>query len=129
MLRRIKDAVDTVDAMGIKSEYKAVVLQVILQRILEAPIRPTVHKTVKPEPKTESKLALPDRIGELISDGFFKEPKGAAEVKMELKNRGYYHGHAAIGMALLGLVRKRVLRRIFESTGGKKQKQYLYTNL
>ncbi len=76
-------------------------------------------------PKASTGL-LNQRLMELVEEDFFTIPKTMSEARAELRNRGYHYSHAAVGMALLGSVRRRVLRRIFETKDDKKQ--YLYTN-
>lgn len=109
-------------------EFRAIAFQTLLQHLLDTGSGPPMLKHVpeKPPESKAAKEALTDRIGDLQSEGFFREPKGAGEIVNELKNRGFYHSFASVGMALLSLVRRRELRRVATKKGGKTQ--FLYTN-
>jgi len=84
-------------------------------------------KSIGPAKRTEGagKSLLHERVLELASEGFFKDPKAAGEIRGELRNRGYAYTLGSIGMALLALTRKKELRRILERKGDKTL--YLYT--
>ena len=73
------------------------------------------------------KSLLHERILELSSEGYFKDPKSANEIRAELRNRGYAYTFSSLGMGLLALTRKKALRRILERKGEKTL--YLYTTL
>ncbi len=117
-------------------DYRRAAFEIILAHSLSspasqagqyAPVRGKLQPSQIPsEPPRTKKRLLPDRIMELVPDGFFKEPKSVGEIKAELKNRGYAYSDATIGMALLSLTRRRDLRRLLEKKGDRTQ--YLYTN-
>lgn len=111
------------DVKEIKREYEKV--RVSLGE-LEVVKRPTAQKQRQKVGHREFRGLLNQRIMELANDDFFKIEKTLAMVVAELKNRGYAYAQPAVGMALLTFVRKRVLRRILEAKGGKKQ--YFYVN-
>jgi hypothetical protein len=122
---RMTDSI--VSKLKISRENQAIAFRVVLEFLLhqEAPLA-QARSVKQPAGKAQSREALTDRIATLCSEGFFKEPKTANEVQDELKNRGAYHSFAAVGMALLALVRNKTIRRVPVEKGGKKQ--YLYTN-
>lgn len=107
----------------IKTEYERV--RVSLGE-LEVVKRPTAQKQRQKFEHKEFRGLLNQRLMELANEDFFKIEKTLAMVVAELKNRGYAYAQPAVGMALLTFVRKKVLRRILEAKGGKKQ--YFYVN-
>jgi hypothetical protein len=126
--QKILQAHSVVSGLAIGKRYQEIAFQTVLNHLLQTSkmsggwIEPQETKLKR----KVAKEALTDRIGELAGEGFFKEPKGASEVLDELKNRGYHHPFASVGMALLSLVRRRELRRVPVGRAGKKQ--FLYTN-
>jgi hypothetical protein len=69
-------------------------------------------------------VGLPGRILNLRDDGFFQNPRTLSEVWSALRERGFYYDRDQVGMALLRLVRRKELRRVFDE--GKKQFVYIY---
>jgi len=105
----------------IKKEYKKAKKD--LERMTS---KTTRLKREREETRKVSTGLLNQRLMELVGEDFFAIPKTMSEARIELMNRGYHYSNAAVGMGLLGFIRRRVLRRIFETKDGKKQ--YLYTN-
>lgn len=70
--------------------------------------RPRRAMKVKTSPTTA------DRIRELIAEGFFDKPKGLAELKAGLEQQGYFYPITTLAARILGLVKRRELRRIKE---------------
>lgn len=122
---RLADSI--ISKLSLSRENRATAFRVVLEYLLrQGTLIQQPHIESQPAAKLKPGEALTDRISMLASEGFFKEPKAANQVQDELENRGAYHSFAAVGMALLALVRKKTLRRVPVEKGGKKQ--YLYTN-
>ena len=64
-----------------------------------------------------SRGGLTQRILELVDDAFLKSPKSSREIRAELQRHGHHYSENTVAMALLRLVRKRVLRRVPKSKG------------
>ena len=85
-------------------------------------------RSSKPQIRVKKKLSPQDRIIELVEDNFFKKPKSPKEIKEDLDTRGHnYNVDPQIRVALLRLVRKRIIRRISDGEG--KNKVYKYVNI
>lgn len=59
-----------------------------------------------------SRPTIASLIGELIDGGFFKQPKELGAIKNALEENGYHYPVTTLSPKLLGLVKKRQLRRI-----------------
>ncbi len=55
------------------------------------------------------------RILELREEGYFDEPRLPADVRTKLRLQGYHHNPNDVGMALLRLAQKKLLRRLHEN--------------
>ena len=122
-------AYSIVSKLAISKKYREIAFETILRQLLQKGLTGETSTSLSEKGRPNAKAAreaLPNRIKELVSEGYFKEPKGTNEVLDELKNRGYHHTFASVGMALLSLVRKRVVRRVPTKVSGKKL--FLYTN-
>lgn len=64
-------------------------------------------------------------IMELVNEGVFDNPQSLAEVAKELRIRARHYSYDHIGVALLRLVRKRILRRIPEKREGREIFTYI----
>jgi hypothetical protein len=53
-----------------------------------------------------------DRIANLKEEGFFNQPKALAEVATELEKGGFLYPVTTLSGVMLGLVQKRLLRRV-----------------
>jgi hypothetical protein len=60
---------------------------------------------------------LPLLISEMISNGFFSEPKPLGELKEALEQNGQFYPVTTLSPAMLRLVRSRQLRRIKDGRG------------
>jgi hypothetical protein len=67
--------------------------------------------------QTKSKPSLPGLISEMISNGFFKEPRHLSALKDALEQNGQFYPVTTLSPAMLRLVRSRQLRRIKDSKG------------
>jgi len=87
----------------------------------ELDIQPQHSSRVAKDAKalTDNMLKARSGIGglldELISDQFFKKPKGIGEVRKQLGNMGHHYPLTSLSGPLMGYVRKRKLRRFKES--------------
>jgi|ERR1043166_821549 hypothetical protein len=63
------------------------------------------------------KPTLMGYISEMISSGFFKQPKQIGAVKAALEESGQFYPTTTLSPALLRLVRARQLRRIKDDSG------------
>jgi hypothetical protein len=59
-------------------------------------------------------------VGELIDANFFKKPKGLGAIKLALEEQGHFYPVTTLSPILLGMVKKRTLRRV------KDNKRWLY---
>ena len=66
---------------------------------------------------TKTKMTLPGLISEMISGGFFKEPRQLAVVKAALEQSGHFYPLTTLSPAMLRLVKARQLRRIKDGQG------------
>jgi hypothetical protein len=67
--------------------------------------------------QTKSKPSLPGLISEMISNGFFKEPRHLSALKDALEQNGQFYPVTTLSPAMLRLVRSRQLRRIKDNKG------------
>ena len=74
-----------------------------------------------PEKGNQVRSQSQQRIIEMLGDGYFDEPRLPSEARDELKVRGFHHNANDVGMALLRLAQKKILRRITVEKG-----QYRY---
>jgi hypothetical protein len=90
--------------------------------------KPRRARTSKPEakaPKTKASPALPDHILKLRDSGFFRQPKTADEVHAKLQPT--YHCEVnRVGMALLRLFDRRLLRKAPKRVGKRKLVAYVW---
>jgi len=61
---------------------------------------------------SSNKLSVADLLLTLATDGFFNKPKTLAEIKHVLEEQGYFYPITTLSGVVLGLVKKRNLRRI-----------------
>ncbi|HEV2491209.1 MAG TPA: hypothetical protein VGT03_15495 [Candidatus Acidoferrales bacterium] len=110
-----KATITTKDGAKVVIEGSAQEVQELLGRF-HAPVKqaksaPTARAGVK------SKKTLPsmtDGILELKQEGFFKKPKGLAEIKEQLASMGMIYEVTSISGTVLALVKNRSLGRIKE---------------
>jgi hypothetical protein len=76
------------------------------------------HKASRPT------TTLADRIAQLAEEGFFGEPRGLSELQAKLAEHGWHYPQQNLSTPLIRLVRKRTLRRLQASEGGKKVWKY-----
>jgi hypothetical protein len=104
--------------------------EVILGSLLSAG---STHASAEAESETKerrrpdapkSTTTLADRIARLASEGFFGEPRGLSELQAKLAEHGWHYPQQNLSTPLIRLVRKRVLRRLQASEGGKKVWKY-----
>jgi len=62
--------------------------------------------------KSYNKLSASDLLLTLAADNFFNKPKTLAEIKHALEEQGYFYPVTTLSGVVLGLVKKRGLRRI-----------------
>lgn len=65
--------------------------------------------------KSSNKLSAADLLLTLATDSFFNKPKTLAEIKHALEEQGYFYPITTLSGVVLGLVKKRNLRRIKEN--------------
>jgi hypothetical protein len=106
---------------------------VIMQRILEeADTEEKVDSARTSRPSSSylrdqgRKHGTQERILDLRSEEFFRDPRQLEQVLEELRIRGYHHNKSDVRMSLLRLARKKSLRRI--PLGEGRQRMYLYVN-
>jgi hypothetical protein len=72
-------------------------------------------------PRTNStkknRQTLTGLISEMISSGFFREPKLLGELKTELEQSGHFYPLTTLSPTMLRLVKSRQLRRIKDARG------------
>jgi hypothetical protein len=72
-----------------------------------------LKKSVKSKALTKNRrIGTSDLLNELISENFFKNPKGLSEVKDILEVRGHFYNLNNLSTPILRKVRSRELRRI-----------------
>ena len=104
-----------------------------IKQILENPPEKRKTKTKKKlkshqlKKNKKIKLGLKERIFELKKNKFFAKPKESKEVRDELDLNGFPYNQDTVSVALLRMVKKRVLRRIREVKN--KKTVYKYCNL
>jgi len=76
-----------------------------------------VQSTSSASSSKKTRPTLVGFISEMISSGFFKEPKQIGAVKAALEENGQFYPTTTLSPALLRLVRARQLRRIKDDTG------------
>lgn len=79
--------------------------------------RQSVASRSDSQAKSKSKPSLPGLILEMISNGFFKEPKQLSALKDALEQNGQFYPLTTLSPAMLRLVRSRQLRRIKDNKG------------
>jgi hypothetical protein len=82
----------------------------------------TSERRVPGAPKSATTLV--DRIALLADEGFFGEPRGLSELQAKLAEHGWHYPQQNLSTPLIRLVRKRALRRLQASEGGKKVWKY-----
>jgi hypothetical protein len=112
---------------------RGVMAGVIMQRILEeADTDEKVDSARASRPSSSylrdqsRKRGTQERILDLRSEEFFRDPRQLEQVLEELRVRGYHHNKSDVRMSLLRLARKKSLRRI--PLGEGRQRMYLYVN-
>lgn len=119
-------------------EIKKVAFQTVLQHLLggtrgnregsEAPRKPGPTETKRTERSGKKKAGLMDRLGELVSDGFFEKPKAVPDVVKALAERACHVRGSDLTWQMAALVDKRTLRRKKEATGKGGRKVWAYSN-
>jgi hypothetical protein len=84
---------------------------------LDGGSRTPLSAATRSNSKTKSKLSLPALISEMISNGFFKEPKHLGALKDALEQNGQFYPVTTLSPAMLRLIRSRQLRRIKDNKG------------
>lgn len=92
-------------------------LDAILRRIENKPSHSPEKSTQIGQPKSKERKTANDYILGLREEGFFDNPRTAGEIKKELEAIAQFMPSKTISARLIGLVRKRELRRLDE--GGK----------
>lgn len=112
---------------------RGVMAGVIMQRILEeADTDQKADSARASRPSSNEfkgqgrKYGTQERILDLRSEEFFRDPRQLEQVLEELRVRGYHHNKSDVRMSLLRLARKKSLRRI--PLGEGRQRMYLYVN-
>ena len=114
------------------SHLRGVIAGVIMQRILEEAVNDETVDSRRPlrpsstDFNSQRKSGTQERILELRSEDFFRDPRRLEQVLEELRVRGYHHNQSDVRMSLLRLARKKSLRRI--PLGEGRQRMYLYVN-
>lgn len=97
--------------------YRLAAFQVVFGKLLGHP-DPSFDRDEPNVPKHDNgnqvKSETQRRVLELVSEGFFNEPKLPSEVHSQLRTQGFHHNPSDVRMALLRLARKRQLRRLQE---------------
>jgi tRNA(Ser,Leu) C12 N-acetylase TAN1 len=87
-----------------------------------------IEKILQKPRETKPKLGgIHANIIELVEEGVFNEPKSLSEVATELRIRGHYYSRDHVAVALLRLVRKKILRRIQQKREGKEIFAYVHS--
>ena len=76
--------------------------------------------------KPDSTIA---KIVGLIQQGFFKQPKNMTEIIMKLKTKDYHLKSSDLTLPLRKIVRKGLLEKTKEVSGGKMSKIWVYINV
>ncbi len=101
---------------GSEKEVKHIIDYVSTQTI---PSKHSKDQNISAERKLKrssgSALSISDQIDELKEDGFFDGPKGLADVKKALAERGMIYSITTLSGKLIEKVRKRDLGRIKEN--------------
>jgi hypothetical protein len=84
---------------------------------LDSGARPRQAAASRSNSPAKSKPSLPGLITEMISNGFFKEPKLLSVVKDALEQNGQFYPLTTLSPAMLRLIRSRQLRRIKDKNG------------
>lgn len=121
VVKQAEQAVAGVADKNLKTKAFELVLQELLQRG-RGGLGGFPHPSASPSRQTGKlhrvkRAGLTQRILELIDYGFLKMPRSNNEIGEELKRRGHHYADNTVGMALLRLVRKRVLRRVPKTKG------------
>ena len=80
---------------------------------------PTVKTTHSPGDRRKDTLGATGGLRVLVGEGYFDSPRQLPGIIERLKQEGRHYSSAAISMALLNLVKERVLTR-FRDKGDKK---------
>jgi hypothetical protein len=91
----------------------------LVARFEDAPIRSKKSAAGKSR-QSRTKTGPVSLVGELIDGGFFKKPKGLSAIKLALEEHGHFYPVTTLSPILLGMVKKRTLRRI------KDEKRWVY---
>jgi hypothetical protein len=115
---------------GVKdAELKRIAFQKVLEELLSgggAEKRSTSKRarSGKPSRANDTPRGGPKAyIIELIDEGYFKKPKGMADLKVELENRGHHIPRTSLSGPLQDLCKARKLRRS-KADGGR----FVYSN-
>jgi len=95
--------------------------QEILALVRDLERKDTDSAEAKIEKKPRARATLTGLLDSLLDDGFFKEPRDLGAIRSELVSRGHHYPVTTLSGAVLGKVRKRLLRRL------KKDNRWLYT--
>lgn len=80
----------------------------------DKPALPEAMKKQKNRPKQSGPVGQTHHIKELCDDGFFSQPKGIADVKKALVERGHHYPVEHLSVPLIRLTQQRILRRFKE---------------
>jgi hypothetical protein len=79
------------------------------------------RKVASSKPReSRAKVGPVSLVGQLVDGGFFKKPKELSSIKLALEEQGHLYPVTTLSPILLGMVRKRQIRRI------KEKKRWLY---
>lgn len=123
----VKEAERAVAGMSDKA-LKTRAFELIMQELLQrgrhpqsslAPRAGKGYQTAGVERKLPriARGSLTQRLLELAEGGFFTQPRTSSEARAELQQHGYHYPENSVAMALLRLVRRRVMRRVARSKG------------
>lgn len=123
-LKACKEAEELVSSVG--SAFRPAAFQVALGMILSGSSLPgNVSRQSKSSPTNGNgdapRSETQRRILELVTQGFFDEPRLPNDVRDELRTQGFHHNPNDVRMSLLRLAQKKMLRRLRET-----EKTYRY---
>jgi len=89
--------------------------------------KPTRNRSRVADPKANKRLGPQAHIEDLVSEGFFRERRTIAEVKLALGNRGYHIPVTSLSGPLQSMCKRKQLRREKAKLGENKQ-GFAYSN-
>ena len=111
-----KAHIQTADGAKITIEGNAAEIASIVNQIqsVDPKSKPSRRTTKAVQQKRDRKKheSASDRITSLKEEGFFDQPKSLSTVATELEKSGYLYPVTTLSGVMLGLVQKRLLRRV-----------------